>query len=92
MKIFSLKFVIKKVILIFGMGDPFSKKMLMSPKKFFRPMLTNFWPVRYFHKAPPPLQKKEITSSENNKKLFLVCRVSNFEESLINFTVQMKKF
>ncbi len=43
MKIFSIKFVIKKVILIFGTRWPLLlKKMLMSPN-FFWPIYTNLW-------------------------------------------------
>ncbi len=45
MKIFSIKFVIKKVILIFGVRWSLLLKNSHVPPKFFWPMCTNFWPT-----------------------------------------------
>ncbi len=49
MKVLSIKFVIKKIILIFGVRQPLLVKNGYVPQKFFGVMCTNFWLTLYVY-------------------------------------------
>ncbi len=93
MKIFSIKFVIKKVMLIFGVRWPSSpKKRFVSPK-FFWSMWTNFWPN--CNKQSPQLPnlrivhtilystRNELFNVSNARRAQCYCTVSDLQNTFI---------